>query len=133
MSVRIVWDDAAFSKILTETMVPHAVEKAAGVLRDRAKRKLTDAGRIDTGALRNSITSRRVDNGKVVRYEVGTDLPYAYYQHEGVEGPIYPRRAKVLRFTAKGGKVVFAAFVSGFKGVPYLTDPLHDMQISDFL
>ncbi len=93
-----------------------------------------NAGRIDTGKLRQSLVSRRIYGGRPgVWYEVGSELFYAILQHKGVEGPIYPRRAKVLRFQPKGSSTfVFRPRTSGFEGVPYLTDALRQLRLSDF-
>lgn len=132
--VRFDWNDPAIRKILDETTVPQAVWRAAGRVRDRAKVRITEAGRVDTGAMRNSIVGRRVRAGrKGVWYEVGSNLPYAIYQHEGTRGPIVPRRAKVLRFTPKGGSgYVFARQVRGVTGVPFLTEALRTLTVNDF-
>lgn len=133
-NVTIHWNEAEFRRILDQQMVPQAVFRAAGKVRDRAKMNIKAAGRIDTGAMRNSITAKRLtgtSRGGGVWYEVGSNLPYAIYQHEGTHGPIYPRRAKVLRFKV-GGKVVFARSVKGVKGVPFLTDALKSLSVGDF-
>lgn len=131
--ISFTWNDAELRRLLEHQTVPQAVERAAGKVRDRAKMNITRAGRVDTGALRNSIVARRITGRSGVWYEVGSDLPYAIYQHEGVTGPIVPRRAKVLRFKPKGsGAFVFAPSVSGFKGEPYLTQALDSLTINDF-
>lgn len=128
------WDDGAIRHLLQDDVVPRAVEKAAGKTRDRAKGNIRSAGRIDTGALLNSIISKRVSSGgALLWYEIFSDLPYAIYQHNGVKGPIYPRRARVLRFKPKGSsEFIFRPSVSGFEGVPYLTDALNQLSVSDF-
>lgn len=134
-SVTIKIDPEAVSRLLTETVGPAAAGRAAGRVRDRAKVMITQAGRIDTGALRNSIVSRRVESSSKskVWFEVGSSLPYAIYQHNGVKGPIRPKRAKVLRFKPKGSSsYVFAPSVAGFRGVPYLTQPLNELTPADF-
>lgn len=106
-----------------DAVVDRAMLRAGGRVRDAARAALTTAGRIDTGRLRNDIrvsTVRR--SGRNLEVSVGTDLDYGIYQHEGVDGPVYPRRAKVLRFKPKGSSTfVFAQRVRGFEGVPYLT------------
>lgn len=131
---RVSWNASEFDRILNQQTVPQAVWRAAGRVRDRAKQNITAAGRIDTGALRNSIVGRRVrQGGRGVWYEVGSDLHYAIHQHEGVAGPIVPRRAKVLRFKPKGsGAFVFRPRTSGFKGEPFLVDALRSLTINDF-
>jgi hypothetical protein len=133
--VTVKLDTSAFAALNAPGgMVDRAVQRAAGKVRDDAKQVITTAGRVDTGALRQSITSRRIDSGRNgVVYEVGSDLFYAIYQHEGVRGPIYPRHARVLRFTPKGGSAfIFRPQVSGFDGVPFLTQALGRLTASDF-
>lgn len=132
--VRITWNEAEFRRITQEQTVPQAVWRAAGKVRDRTKGNITGAGRIDTGAMRNSIVARRVRAGaQGVWYEVGSDLPYAIYQHEGTQGPIVPRRAKVLRFQPKGSSTfVFPRQVRGVTGVPFLVDAMRSLTLNDF-
>lgn len=128
----ISWNQAEFNRILEQQTVPQAVWRATGKVRDRAKANITGAGRVDTGAMRNSIVGRRVRTGnQEVRYQVGSDLDYTIFQHEGTQGPIYPRRARVLRFNGKSG-VVFAKSVSGVQGVPFLTNALKSLTVADF-
>lgn len=127
--VTVRWHEKAFSHEVP-AMVDLGVEKAADRTADRAKLVLRGAGRIDTGALVQSIRAERVRLGL---WRVGSPLPYAIYQHEGVRGPVYPRRAKVLRFKPKGSNsFVFARHTSGFKGVPFLTDALKQLTPDDY-
>lgn len=129
----ITWNEAEFKKILETQTVPQAVWRAAGKVRDRAKANITAAGLVDTGALRQSVVGRRLRDGKSgVWYEVGSDLEYAIYQHEGTKGPIYPRRAKVLRFTGSSGGYVFARQVQGVKATKFLTQALESLTVADF-
>lgn len=128
----ITWNEAEFNRILEVQTVPQAVWKATRKVRDRAKANITAAGRVDTGAMRNSVVGRRVRSGKQeVRYQVGSDLAYTIFQHDGTRGPIYPRRARVLRFQGSSG-VVFAKSVSGVQGVPFLTNALKSLTVADF-
>lgn len=134
ISVRIRWNEAEFRRLLDQETVPRAVWRAAGKVRDRAKQNITNAGRVDTGALRNSIVAQRKQGGGGgVWYEVGSDLPYAIWQHEGTRGPILPRRAKVLRFKPGGSSVfIFRPRVNGVTGTPYLVDALKSLTTGDF-
>lgn len=78
------------------------------------------------GRLRSSLkmTHNRSSLGQYV--EVGSNLRYAYVQHEG-ERPhlIRPHLGRILRFNV-GGRMVFAHLVHhpGFRGRQYLTIPL---------
>jgi hypothetical protein len=133
VNVRFHWNEAEFRRILDQQTVPQAVWRAAGKVRDRAKVNITKAGRVETGAMRNSIVGRRMRGGKAgVWYEVGSDLPYAIFQHEGTKGPIVPRRAKVLRFKGAGGSYVFPKQVRGVTAAPFLTDALKSLTVNDF-
>lgn len=132
VSVRFNWDEAGFRQVLDVQTVPEAVWRAAGRVRDRAKANVGIMGRVDTGAMRNSIVGRRIRSGRAgVWYEVGSPLPYAIYQHEGTKTPILPRRAKVLRFKA-GGAYIFRPRVRGVTAAPFLTDALKSLKASDF-
>lgn len=117
--------------------------KRAARVESRAKRNLsgiTGSGprRIDTGLLRNSITSQLfvIPEGFLAR--IGTNVFYARYVHDGtgLYGPkhalIYPQTAKVLVFRSKiygakrgrfRGKVV-ARYVRGMRPNPFLKDAL---------
>lgn len=100
----------------------------------RAQTIIRDKGRIDVGDLRRSIevTESVFDDNRAI-FRVGSRLPYALAQHNGVKGPIRPRRAKVLRFKPKGSKTfVFARQVKGFTGIYYLTNALKVTKPSEF-
>lgn len=131
--VRVSLDRQAFRAMEQPGgMIESGVRRAAGVVRDNAKRNITAAGRVDTGRMRNSIESQRMSRGNGVWYEVASRLPYALYQHEGTKDH-GPRRARVLRFKPKGSSVyVFARRVRGVRGVPFLTDALRRLTARDF-
>lgn len=118
-----------------------AVQKAGGWVRDEARAEITRAGRVDTGAMRQSITSETArHDGYQVTVRVTSRVPQARWQHEGTQQIIVPRRARVLRFRPKGGgPVVFARKVRGIwpgnptEPLPFLTRPLSRIRIPDFL
>lgn len=65
----------------------------------RARLELTGqnlSGR--TGVLRNSIENRTSVRGEQVVSQVGTEVPYASFVHNGTDSPIQPRVARALRF-----------------------------------
>lgn len=130
--VKIIWNEAEFRRLLEVETVPQAMWRAAGRTRDRAKRNASTI--VDTGALRSSIVALRIHSRPGVWYEIGSPLEYAIFQHEGTAnggaGRIYPRRAKVLRFSGKGG-TVFAKSVRGVKPTPFLTDALKSLSLRD--
>lgn len=127
--------------------VAAAGHRAGGKVRDRAKAELTTAppggrfagpGRVDTGQLRNSGVVETVVEGNRVRTRVAFRAAHAMFQHEGtgVHGPrgapIVPRRARVLRFRARGQGFIFRPQVSGTIGFPYLTRALEQLRLGDF-
>lgn len=80
---------------------------------------------VSSGRLRGAIAWRWSGNGLEV--EVVANTSYALAVHKGTKPHVItPNRAKVLRFPAKGGGVVFTNRVNhpGTKGVPFLTDAL---------
>lgn len=132
--VRFKPDRAAFAELRKSGAIAQGVLRAAGKVRDDAKRIIHSEGRINTGRLLNSVTAdQQVSvNSGVVSARVGSTLHYAIYQHEGV-GPIVPRRARVLRFRPKGSATyVFAQRTSGFKGIFFLTKAVGRLTPGDF-
>lgn len=126
-------DSNAIPEVLQNLVVP-GVQKAAGKVRDDAKAIITAAGRVDKGTMRNATQAEtaRVTGNKVVG-RVVNDADHAIYQHEGTRGPILPRRARVLRFTPKGGGgFVYARQVRGVEGIKFLTKALEQLRASDF-
>lgn len=119
--VTFVIDERAIARMNAGSgQIYRGVQNAAGWVRDEGRKNVRDAGRTDTGRLQNSIMSWQAKSSSSgVTFRVGSRLRYAIYQHEGVDGPVYPRRAKVLRFKPKGagrGQYVFAQRTKGFKG-----------------
>ena len=58
---------------------------------------------------------RRGNPGLITEYEVGSPLKIVDWQEMGV-GPIYPRKAKALRFQPRGRS--YFIFVKSTKGIP---------------
>lgn len=112
-----------------------AAKRAADATRDRAKANLVRAGRVNTGKLLRSIhTFNRTAGRDRAVYAVGSALHYAGWQEEGVKGPIFPKRAKVLRFKPKGSATfIFRPSVKGFAGAFYLRDAYRSLSRKDFL
>lgn len=69
----------------------------------------------ETGKGAASITTDVHRSGLWVVGRVLTDVPYMRYQETGT-GPIYPKKAKMLRFVPKGGN--HFVFAKKTKGVP---------------
>lgn len=108
--------------------------KAAERTRDRAKAGIVAAGRVDTGRMLNGI---RVTKGSTTptrtEYRVGTSVPYAGYQEEGI-GPVVARRGGVLRFRPKGSSVfIFRPRTRGFPGAHFMRNAYRSLSLRDFL
>lgn len=133
VKIRFTMNQQEFRRMTETGSIAQATWRAAGKVRDDAKRELTSQGRIDTGLGRQSIVGRRVRNGRTgVWYEVGTDLLYMFFQHEGTRdhGPV---RARRLRFKPKGSSAfVFAKRVKGVKPSKFLTKALARLTPGDF-
>jgi hypothetical protein len=94
-----------------------------------AKRKCP----VDHGRLRGSISIATSSIGGIMAVEVGTNVDYAPYVHNGTglygqfSQKIVPAHAKVMVFTGKTGDKVFARSTKGQKGVPFLQDALKEV------
>lgn len=132
MAIRFKIDEAALRRLHENGIVDQGVARAAGKVRDDAKRIISAEGRVGTGALQQSIIVRK---GRLLSnhstYLVGSPLKYAIYQHDGVPGPVVPRRARVLRFKVQG-RTVFAMRTRGFRGIKFLTRALDGLTPADF-
>lgn len=131
--IRFTMNQQEFHRMMDSGTIAQATWRAAGKVRDDAKRELTSQGRIDTGKLRQSIVGRRVrGSGTGILYEIGSPLDYAIYQHEGTKDH-GPRTARILRFKPKGsGVFVFAQRVRGVTPSKFLTRALQRLTVSDF-
>lgn len=132
INVTLKMDHRALEAALVQT-AERSARRGAGRIRDQAKRNIRSAGRVDTGALMQSIQVQQLQQGPVQRWKIYSPLDYATYQHEGVR-PFGPRRAKVLRWRAKGGGgYVFSTKSSGFPGSPFLKSAAEQVTIADFV
>lgn len=104
---------AQIQKILTSPLGPVAKDMMRRGLKveTAAKRNLSsDPKRVNTGRLRASITRKMVMTTRGPAVQVGTNVSYAIYVHEGtgLYGPkakmIRPVNKKVLRWKVKGGR-----------------------------
>jgi hypothetical protein len=120
--------------------------RGGGVARDLLRRGYRVAGAaqrrcpVDHGRLRSSIHARLVQRDGLLICEVGTDVKYAIFVHEGtgLYGPkharIVPASGKIMVFTPRknagryvkrGDRVkVFARSTQGMRGTPFLKDAL---------
>ena len=92
-------------------------KKIASIVYD-TQRVIIENTPVDTGRLRSSIVVEKTSDGWII----GTNVKYAWYVEEGIGlfGPfhhyIVPKKAKVLHWTTRNGKDVFATRSSGFSG-----------------
>lgn len=132
--IRQEWNQAAVIRLLTNP--------TGGVARDmlrrglnvetRAKQALSEPPRrIDTGRGRASIHTTQIFRDGKPGARVGTTVYYMYWVQTGtgVFGPrrsrIYPKRAKFLKFTPKGGNTpIYRRSVAGMRPNPFLTTGL---------
>lgn len=84
---------------------------------------------VRSGRLRADIHAELVTTGAgELAVQVGSGVRYSRWHHDGtgLYGPrhrrIYPKRAKVLVFRTRGGRLVFARSVKGSKPNRYLAD-----------
>lgn len=133
MTFRYHINNAALER-LKVTSSSEAAEWAARRTRNRVRHEIRKSGRIDTGRMHDSIEiseARRARNR--VTYNVGSALDYTLYQNEGI-GPVYPVRAKVLRFKPKGSnQYVFARRTRGFKGAKFYQKALSHLRAQDYV
>ena len=87
-----------------------------------------------TGALARSIGKVSATVRKLLAV-VGTNLFYAPYQEFGTgiyvgKGYIYPKRAKMLRFKLRGGRVVYARRVKGSPPTKFMQRAKQDGEVT---
>lgn len=111
---------------LAKNMLKRAVRVQA-----KAKQNLSrPPSRIDTGALRASITIAPYLHDGYPAFRVGSPLKHARWVHDGtgIYGPhhqmIEPKTAKMLAWQGSGGKYIFARQVKGMPPNPFLADAM---------
>lgn len=135
MRVRVRLDDAKVRAFVRATTSDASRRGAQAAVRKARHNLLTATPpRHNTGALSRSIKATRTrQTDTVSTWRVGSDLSYALYQEKGF-GPVYPVRAKFLRFTPKGsGVVVFAKRTRGLVGAHYLEKAVNQLRLEDFV
>jgi len=132
VSIRFTMNQQEFRRMTESGTIDQAVRRAAGKVRDDAKREITSQGRVDTGKMRQSGRTQKVHRASGAWYEVQFPGDVAWFQHEGTRdhGPV---RARLLRFKPKGsGVYVFAKRVRGVTPSKFLTRALSRLTASDF-
>lgn len=112
-----------------------AAHRAAILTSNRARQAVYDSGRRRTGRMAASIgNQRRGAAGLVTEYEVGSPSKIFEWQDQGVEGPIVPKKAKVLRFQPKGRS--FYVYAMSTKGIPaghFMRTAFKQLRTEDFI
>lgn len=131
--IRFTMDRQEFHRMVTSGSIDQAVSRAAGRVRDEAKKEITAQGRVDTGKMRQSGRTQKVSGPSGGSwYEVEFPGDVAWFQHEGTREH-GPRRARILRFKPKGSSgFVFAHRVRGVTASKFLTRALQRLRASDF-
>lgn len=131
--IRFTLNQQEFRRMQTPAgTIGRSVQRAAGKVRDDAKREITAQGRVDTGKMRQSGRTQRISRGPGTWYEVEFPGAVAWFQHEGTKAH-GPRRAKLLRFKPKGSSTfVFAKRVRGVTPSKFLTKALARLTVNDF-
>lgn len=134
VTVRVNIDQSKVNELTSAGgLIDQKTARAAGKVRDEAKRIIVSEGRVDTGAMMQGVKRERSSSSPpgVSTWIISSDEPYSKYQHDGTRGPIVPRRAKVLRFRV-GGKTVYARKVRGISGIKFLTRALDKVSPNDW-
>jgi hypothetical protein len=135
VKVKVTLDPAAVERVVGGHS-REAVRRAANRTNTRARDAITAAGRVGTGEMRDKMTSEESPRSTPMRpvYRVYSAVRWAGWQEWGVQGPIYPVRAKALRFKPKGSaSFVFAKFVRGFPGAHFMRSAYNQLTQRDFL
>jgi HK97 gp10 family phage protein len=125
--VSISIDGSALNRLLRSPTGPVARD----MLRRGEKVRAAAKRRIDsrTGALARSITVSIVVQGDVAGCQIGTNLYYARFVHDGTgiygpaRRPIRPQRGRALAFSTGSGNVVVASS-RGQRGTHFLRNAL---------
>ena len=131
--VRLQIDGRAVRTISQNTN-REASERGAQRAKELIQQEIRAAGRMDRYRMFHSVrVHRERASGSQFSAWVGPDVPYAKWQNDGT-GPIYPRRAKVLRFKPKGsGSFVFARRTKGVPAARFMEKAARRLSTQDFL
>jgi len=131
VEVEVNWDHSRLNAFLVRA-TSRVAGRYAWRVASQAKTNLIVADRIRTGNLLRSIKAEKINGDKVSsEWTVGTDVFYSKWQEEG-RGPVFPIRAKVLRFKPKGSNVyIFRPYAGPAEGAHYLENAVKIVNITD--
>lgn len=111
------------------TAALHGAEAARRYARD----VIMAEGRIDTGEMLENIEIESLENGpNVYSFTVTAVAPHAWFNEVGTKAH-GPKRAKVMRFTPKGGSgFVYAQWVRGISGIHFMERAVRSLTVDDF-
>lgn len=131
--VRVTINKAAVIRAVGP-MAERAAYRAAQTLRSRAVANINQLGRVDTGAMKNSIRVRVASTSTALNkaYTVGSTAPYTKYQEYGTRAH-GPRRAARMVFRIRGaGPLIFARWVRGVTPGRFMSRAAKSIKPSDY-
>lgn len=129
---RFKLDQGAWNDVKSRARM-EASRKAARATARRVQNEIRALGRVNSGKMVSSVTVQGPrQGGETTTFTVGSDLFYFWIQNDGT-GPIYPVRAKFLRFKPKGSATfVFAKRTRGVPAGRFMEKASRGVRISDF-
>lgn len=111
---------------IIRTELVNATNDGAGYVRERAAQLAPRRSGKMAKEIEKRVVARARDITGIVRAPSRSPQGFPYPSSvEFGRGPVYPKRAKVLRWTDRGGKVVFAKRAGPAKARPFMRPALH--------
>lgn len=131
--LHVRWNGPAWAKVKRDERMPRA-RNAAIIAAFRARGEVIRMNRVRSGEMARSFRVRRTRSGPDrTWYYVENTARHYDWQARGV-GPIYPVRAKRLRFRPKGsGIFVYALRTPGHPGGRFLEKAARSIRFRDFV
>lgn len=132
--VKVTIDGAAVIRVVGP-QAEQAAYRAAQRTRSRAVANINALGRVNTGAMKNSIRVRKGQSAEVMvkTYTVASTAPYTAFQEFGTKAH-GPRRAPFMVFRVRGkGPLIFARWVRGVTPGLFMTKAAKALTVRDYL